>query len=87
MSPGPLVTAMRLCGKESADEVSRAFDQDRWIRGARASIDYLVMGDAWSAPLGQAPKLGAQRKAEALDAKGASIAIVREEAFYDMKKR
>jgi len=49
-------------------------------------VDYLVIGDVKSALLGEGPKTELHRKAEALNAKGARIAIVREDVFWDLKK-
>lgn len=48
-------------------------------------LSYLVVGDARSALRKQGPKSSPQLAAEALNTKGASIKIIREEAFWAMK--
>ncbi|NOJ80395.1 BRCT domain-containing protein [Myxococcus xanthus] len=49
-------------------------------------VDFLVVGDNRSPLLGQGPKSKPLLEAEALNARGAQIVIVREDVFWDMKK-
>jgi hypothetical protein len=51
------------------------------------AVNYLVISDAKSALLGAGPKRKAHLTAEALNKKGASIAIIREERFWKLKKK